>query len=184
MVTTRCNLCAAGPYDGVMKRRFRKLVKCHEGQLFSLAYHLLGQSAEAEDVVQDVLVKLWQHLAGLEEQRVKPWLLRVTRNACLDLLRRRRYSQAYVAETVGGESMTVTETPLDRLASSDLGQRLAQAIRELDEPFCSLVVLRDVQEMNYQEIGEALELSESQVKVYLHRARRKLRKRLGSELDD
>ncbi len=167
-----------------MKRRFRSLVKEHQGQLFSLAYHLLGQSAEAEDVVQDVMVKLWQHLSGLEAERVKPWLLRVTRNACLDLLRRRRYSQAYVSQAAGGDAVVVSETPLDRLASSDLGQRLAQAIRELDEPFCSLVVLRDVEELNYQEIGEALDLSESQVKVYLHRARRKLRKRLGSEMDD
>ncbi|MFK7957221.1 MAG: RNA polymerase sigma factor [Lysobacterales bacterium] len=167
-----------------MKRRFRSLVKEHQGQLFSLAYHLLGQSAEAEDVVQDVLVKLWQHLSGLEAERVKPWLLRVTRNACLDLLRRRRYSQAYVAQTAGGDAVVVNETPLDRLSSSDLGQRLAHAIRELDEPFCSLVVLRDVEELTYQEIGEALELKESQVKVYLHRARRKLRKRLGSEMDD
>ncbi len=183
-MNTGCNLSFAGPYDGVMKRRFRRLVKEHQGQLFSLAYHLLGNSAEAEDVAQDVLVKLWQHLAGLEAERVKPWLLRVTRNACLDLLRRRRYSQAYVAETVGGEPLAVTETPLDRLSSSDLGQRLAQAIRELDEPFRSLVVLRDVEELNYQEIGQTLDLSDSQVKVYLHRARRKLRKRLGSELDD
>ncbi len=167
-----------------MTRRFRRLVKEHQGQLFSLAYHLLGHSAEAEDVVQDVLVKLWQHLAGLEADRIKPWLLRVTRNACLDLLRRRRYSQAYVSQVASGESMVVSETPMDRLASSDLGHRLVQAIRELDEPFCSLVVLRDIQELSYQEIGEALDLKESQVKVYLHRARRKLRHRLGSEMDD
>ena len=102
-----------------MKRRFRSLVKEHQGQLFSLAYHLLGQSAEAEDVVQDVMVKLWQHLSGLEAERVKPWLLRVTRNACLDLLRRRRYSQAYVSQAAGGDAVVVSETPLDRLASSD-----------------------------------------------------------------
>ena len=69
------------------------------------------------------------------------------------------------------------------MSSSDLGQRLAEAIRQLDEPYRSLVLLRDVEEMNYREIAEALELSDSQVKVYLHRARRRLRERLGSELD-
>ncbi|MEM9531289.1 MAG: sigma-70 family RNA polymerase sigma factor [Pseudomonadota bacterium] len=164
--------------------RFRRLVKKHQSQLFSLAYHLLGQSAEAEDVVQDVLVKLWQHLPELEAARVKPWLLRVTRNASLDLLRRRRYSQAYVTETVNAGPQVVSESPLERLSSSDLGQRLAEAIRQLDEPYRSLVLLRDVEEMNYREIAEALELSDSQVKVYLHRARRRLRERLGSELDD
>ena len=87
--------------------------------LYGYAMNRLKDRHLAEDVVQDVMVKLWQHLSGLEAERVKPWLLRVTRNACLDLLRRRRYSQAYVSQAAGGDAVVVSETPLDRLASSD-----------------------------------------------------------------
>lgn len=167
-----------------MKLRFRRLVHKHQRQMFALAYSLLGNSAEAEDVVQEVFIKLWEHLSGLEKSRVKPWLLRVTRNACLDLLRRRRYSQAYAVSVVNGGHATETTTPLDELTTSDLGHRLRDAIRELEEPFQSLIVLRELQDLNYHEIGQVLDLSDAQVKVYLHRARRKLRQALGDELDD
>ncbi len=167
-----------------MSFRFRRLVREHQNRLFSLAAHLLGNTAEAEDVVQDVLVKLWQHGSGLEAERIRPWCLRVTRNACLDLLRRRRYQMAYVSEAVNGGAVKVETTPLDHLVSADLGQRLRAAIEQLKEPFRSLIVLREVEQCSYQEIGEILELSDQQVRVYLYRARRQLRNRLGSELDD
>lgn len=167
-----------------MSLKFRRLVRAHQDRLFSLAAHLLGNTAEAEDVVQDVLVKLWQHLDGLAPERIRPWCLRVTRNACLDLLRRRRYQAAYLSEAVNGGGLKVEATPLDHVAAESLGQRLGEAIGELDEPFRSLIVLRELEECSYQELGEILELSDQQVRVYLHRARRKLRHRLGSELDD
>ncbi len=167
-----------------MSVQFRRLVRRHQHRLFSLAAHLLGNTAEAEDVVQDVLVKLWQHLSSLDAERVRPWCLRVTRNACLDLLRRRRYQMAYVSEAVNGGGVRVEETPLDHLTNAGLGQRLKNAIGDLDEPFRSLIVLRELEECSYKEIGEILDLSDQQVRVYLHRARRKLRHRLGSELDD
>lgn len=167
-----------------MSFRFRRLVRANQDRLFSLAAHLLGNTAEAEDVVQDVLVKLWQHQSALAPERVRPWCLRVTRNACLDLLRRRRYQMAYVSEAVNGGGLRVEQTPLDHLTNADLGQRLEAAIGELDEPFRSLIVLRELELCSYREIGQILDLSDQQVRVYLHRARRKLRHRLGSELDD
>ncbi len=167
-----------------MSLKFRRLVRAHQDRLFSLAAHLLGNTAEAEDVVQDVLVKLWQHSSALDPERVRPWCLRVTRNACLDLLRRRRYQAAYLSEAVNGGGFKVEATPLDHLAAESLGQRLGEAIGALDEPFRSLIVLRELEQCSYQELGEILELSDQQVRVYLHRARRKLRHSLGSELDD
>ena len=165
-----------------MNRRFRKLVKAHQDRLFSLAMHMLGHSGEAEEVVQEVFVKLWEHLARLEEAHVLPWLLRVTRNACLDLLRRRQVHLAY-AVSGSAEDHVELATPDTTLGTDRLRDRLRQAIERLDEPFRSLVLLRDIEGFAYADIGRALELNESQVKVYLHRARRKLRHELEEYQD-
>ncbi|MDJ0654174.1 MAG: sigma-70 family RNA polymerase sigma factor [Xanthomonadales bacterium] len=167
-----------------MSLRFRRAIRQHQNRLFSLACNMLGSSAEAEDVVQDVLIKLWEHLPDLSADHVRPWLLRVTRNACVDLLRRRRYQQAFVAEAVNSGPRAVETTPMMELSNSELGSRLKQAIQDLDEPFRSLVILRELEDCSYKEIAEVLELSDQQVRVYLHRARRKLRHALGSNDDE
>src|SRR5258705_114139 len=62
----------------------------YRGRVYSFARYLLSNREEAEDVTQEVLLRLWRHQDGLEEERLGSWLLRVTRNACYDLLRRRR----------------------------------------------------------------------------------------------
>ncbi|MDX1571341.1 MAG: RNA polymerase sigma factor [Xanthomonadales bacterium] len=161
-----------------MKRRFRQLVKMHQDRLYSTAVQLLGHSGEAEEVVQDVFVKLWDHLEELEEARVLPWLIRVTRNACLDLLRRRQVHLAFAVSGGVDERHVDNSTPAEELGRVRLRDELRAAIDGLDEPFRSLVVLREIEGFSYDDIGTALKLNESQVKVYLHRARRKLRERL------
>lgn len=161
-----------------MKRHFRQLVKTHQDRLYSTAVQLLGQSGEAEEVVQDAFVKLWDHLEQLDEARVLPWLIRVTRNACLDILRRRQVHLAYAVSGGHDETRVERSTPADALGRVTLRDRLRGAIEALDEPFRSLVVLREIEGYSYADIATALSLSDSQVKVYLHRARRKLRERL------
>ncbi len=156
-----------------MSFRFRRLVSKHENQVFSLARYLLKDSGEAEDVAQETFIKLWNHLDRVDADHVLPWLMKVTRNACLDRLRRRR------PETDIDQAMADSEPgPAQSLHQDELGRWLRQAIAGLKEPYRSLVVLRDVQQNSYQEIAVILELSLEQVKVYLHRARRQLRTRL------
>jgi len=158
-----------------MKFRFRRLVSEHQHRLYGLAVQMLGNGGEAEEVVQDALVKLWHHLAELEAERVKPWLLTVTRNACLDLLRRRKFQAVPLA--VGADEFIASDVPdpAQHYENDDREQRLMAVVRELDEPFRSLILLREIQGCSYAEVGEILQLNASQVKVYLHRARRKLR---------
>ena len=150
--------------------------------MYSLAVRLLGDPGVAEEVVQDTLVKLWQHLDRLEEEHVLPWLLRVTRNASLDQIRRSRHRQSYLT-IGGGESIDGVDeaNPEQHVENVELGGALDAAVRELKEPYRSLVLMRDVQGHSYRDVGESLELSDSQVKVYLHRARRMLRHKLRGE---
>jgi RNA polymerase sigma-70 factor (ECF subfamily) len=147
----------------------------YQDQAWSLARYLLKDAAEAEDVCQEAFVKLWNNQDSIDPDKVKAWLMKVTRNGCLDRIRRRKPS-----EELGEWHQDTTGTgPQQGAEHEELGQWLQRSINRLGEPYRSLVVLRDVQQNSYEEVAEALELSLAQVKVYLHRARKQLREDLA-----
>lgn len=165
-----------------MKSIFSDMVTAHKDRIFGLACHLLKTPAEAEEVVQESFLKLWQSLDNVDHERVLPWLIQVTRNACLDRLRRR---QVVVMQQVsnGVPESVDTVNPESTLQQSDLQQSIQDAIQTLNEPARSLVVLRDIQGLSYDDLALSLNLNLAQVKVYLHRARKQLRHALAGELD-
>lgn len=166
-----------------MPTPFETAVHLHQRRIYSFAHYFLGNPQEAEDVTQEVLIRFWRHHDRLEEQGVGSWLIKVTRNACFDRLRKRRSTSRVF---VGDVDMEVVETapgsepsPERKAQDSDFRRRLEAAITRLDEPYRSVVVLREIQGLKYREISEALEMPLNTVRVYLHRGRRKLRDDLG-----
>lgn len=161
----------------------------HRQRIFSFAYHLLSNREEAEDVTQDVLVKMLAHAQSLDPERIGSWLLRVTRNACYDLLRKRRVRTGAGTEELDDEE-TATELPAadpDPRARAEAAQFRARVKGELDgldEPYRSVVILREIQDLSYREIADALEMPLNTVRVVLHRGRKKLRERLREEYED
>ena len=157
-----------------MSRQYRKWVDTYQHEAWTLARYLLKDPAEAEDATQEAFVKLWNHRDSIDPERIKAWLMKVTRNGCLDRLRRRRPEQEF-------EEYQAVESrdPLFGAQQSELGQWLARAIGGLKEPYRSLVVLRDIHQHSYKEVAGVTELSLPQVKVYLHRARKELREQLA-----
>ena len=158
-----------------MSRQFRQWVNEYQDQAWTLARYLLKDPAEAEDAVQEAFVKLWHKHDSIDPGKIRPWLMRVTRNNCLDRLRRRKPTQEWEDWQKADES----PGPAQDLAQHELGERLKHSINGLKEPYRSLVVLRDVHQHSYEEVASVLELSLSQVKVYLHRARKQLREQLA-----
>ena len=158
-----------------MSRRYRQWVKDYQDHAWTLARYILKDAQEAEDATQDAFVKLWHNQENIDPERIKPWLMKVTRNGCLDRLRRRRDNVELNEHHVTGE----VSGPMQDAASSELGVWLRRAIEGLKEPYRSLVVLRDVNQHSYEEVAGMLELSLAQVKVYLHRARKELRELLA-----
>jgi RNA polymerase sigma-70 factor (ECF subfamily) len=150
-------------------------VQAYQDQAWTLARYMLRDPSEAEDVCQESFVKLWHHQDKIEVEKVKPWLMKVVRNGCLDRIRRRRPEWELDAE----RERDLAPGPLEGLEQSETGRDIRAAIEGLKEPYRSLVVLRDVHEHSYEEVAGTLELSMSQVKVYLHRARKQLRERLA-----
>lgn len=145
---------------------------------------MLGDSAASADVTQDVFIKLWEHRGNLEEERILGWLLRVARNACIDVIRKRKVRRTVSESEDFSIDSLPSRAPLpDQEASSAIFQEhLKKALNALGEPHRSIVVLREVQEYKYEEISEVLNLPLNTVKVYLHRARKTLRKELGEVL--
>ncbi len=157
-----------------MSRDYQQWVRAYQDQAWSLARYLLKDASEAEDATQEAFIKLWQHREDIDPERIKPWLMKVTRNTCLDRLRRRK-PETELTEV----HLTEEHGPQAGAEQGELGRWLQTAIAGLKEPYRSLVVLRDIQQHSYDEVAGATELSLAQVKVYLHRARKQLRERLA-----
>ena len=102
-------------------------------------------------------------------------MLRVTHNAIIDFVRRRKTRNQSIDDAVDVEAQAAEQSQFEALENNQLTASLTDAIRQLDDPFRSILVMRDVQGLSYADIEESLDMNASQVKVYLHRARRKLR---------
>jgi len=155
-----------------MSKQYRQWVKQYQDEAWSLARYLLKDVTEAEDATQEAFTSLWQHRAAIEPGRARAWLMKATRNECFDRLRRRR-PEAQLDDSPAEEGGPVMATQ-----QQELSRWLARAIATLEEPYRSLVVLRDIQQYSYEELAKILNLEMTSVKVYLHRARRQLRTQL------
>ena len=177
-----CSLLKVSPANGVtfraparqyfqMLNKYNQTVEQCRQQMFSFACYSLRSREDAEDVLQEVLIQLWQHWSHIDPDKIGAWLMRATRNAVVDKVRSRKSAR---------EDMRVALEDVELAQESDeegegFDIALQQAIRELPEPSRSIIIMRDIQGMSYIEVGEVLDLNQSQVKVYLHRARRRLR---------
>jgi len=170
-----------------MKKPFRKLAEEYRDRVFTFVYYSLRNREEAEDITQEVLVKLWQHSEKIDPAKTKPWVMRVAYNAVVDAARRRRTRSAVVANGIEFEVVeSVVSAPgvdtESTVRSRELRDALERALATVEEPYRSIVVMREVQDMTYAEIVDALEMPLNTVKVYLHRGRRMLREALRGKV--
>jgi RNA polymerase sigma-70 factor (ECF subfamily) len=152
--------------------KFNKILEEHQQRIYSLALYILRDKHEAEDITQDVFTRLWNSLDQVDIVKMSAWLSAVTRNACIDKLRKRKeFSQVEDEHQITRNH----EEPAGNLQQQQLSSWLTNAISCLKEPYSSLIILCDVQQTSQSVAAQSLNLTTSQVKVYLHRARRELR---------
>jgi len=152
--------------------KFNKILAEHQQRIYSLALYILRDKHEAEDITQDVFTRLWNNIEQVELDKISAWLSTVARNACIDKLRKRReFSQVEDEHQVTQKH----QEPAGNLQHQQLSTWLSNAISCLKEPYSSLIMLCDVQQNSQSIAAQSLNLTTSQVKVYLHRARHELR---------
>ncbi len=159
------------------------VLAAHRHRIYDFSLRLLRCREDAADVTQEVLLRFWQRGDDIEAAAQLAWVMRVTRNACLDHIRKKKTRHGYTPATEFIDDFEGGEPSPETLSeSADFRRHLEQAIGRLDEPYQSLVILREIHGLSYDELTEALELPLSTVKVYLHRARRRLRSALQQRL--
>lgn len=164
---------------------FARQVHTYEDRIHGFASSLLKDASTAKDVTQDVLIKLWKHRDDLDDDGVFSWIMRVTRNACIDVLRARQ--RRHKTMTVNTDSLRRAEghlpSPDTTAEAADLRAHIHEALEEVDAPYRRVVELRELQDMKYREIADALDMPLNTVKVYIHRGRKQLRHALSEQID-
>jgi RNA polymerase sigma-70 factor (ECF subfamily) len=160
------------------REAFERVVHEQKDRVYSYASMMLRGSAEAQDVAQEALVRLWQKRSTVENEAARFWLRRTVHNLCIDRLRRQKTRSESDVDpdwTAGPEEKTGPE----RLAeSAELGRKIQEALGRLSARDRAVLVLREVQGLPYAEIAQILELPLGTLKARLHRAREQLRNRL------
>ena len=155
-----------------MKRKeYNIVVKEHSNNLYGYAIKFLRDTEDAKDIVQDVFEKLWLNRTNVEFAKAKSWMFTTAHNAMINFSNKKGRVQL-TSEIMMFEKGEVTPN------SFESNQVVERAVSILPPIQKSIILLRDLEGYSYKEIGDILELSDAQVKVYLFRARKKIKKQL------
>lgn len=159
----------------MLDRQLRELIDEHAAAVYHVAFGVLHDRGLAEDVVQETMIKAWEASSEFRgDSSVRTWILRIAHNTAIDALRRRR-DRATAPEDLPDEAGHGGEhDPARRAAGRADLEVLRVALGQLDELSRTIVVLREVEDMSYQQIAEALDIPIATVKTRLLRARRLL----------
>ena len=177
-------LVAAGKHD-VARERFSGLVTLQQRRAARIAYHYLQDVHDANEAVQDAFVKVFTHIGGYrEELPFEVWFTRILVNGCLDLRKARSRRLRWILpattadETTPREPVAPQAGPEDQLLASERGRQIATAVAQLPARQRTVFALCQIAGQSAGEVSQALNLSESTVRVHLFRAIRKLRELL------
>ena len=153
---------------------WEQLVRSCQGRVYALAYHYLGGVEQARDLTQEVFVRIYQQLGTYEGNGFMAWLLRITRNLCIDQIRRRKARPPAEDLLAEDNEWAMPDTAPDPEQSwrRDGKKRLVyDALRQLNGPSREMILLKEIQGLKFKEIAEMLGLPIGTVKSRSNRAR-------------
>ena len=163
------------------KAQFKRVVKQYKDFIYSYAYYSTGTHEDAEDLTQEVLLKIWENMDSLRFGLTKSWVSKVTRNLCIDWSRRRNVRPETPVPLGPEEGDLAFPSPSEEpyFERAELRRKIEEAIAKLPEKLRSVIILREIEDLKYEEISDVLNLPLNSVKSYIHRARRLLREQLS-----
>lgn len=162
-------------------------IEIHSPAIYRLGLRLMGNEAEAEDIMQETFISAFKAIDSFEgRSSLGTWLYRIAHNAAMMRLRKPNHDMISVEESLSYETQAVVPKqlfdwcclPEEDFENDEVRAELEQAIHELPESLRIVFIMRELEGLSTVETAEALDLSESAVKVRLHRARLWLRERL------
>ncbi len=177
------------PIDDIIQRclggdqaAWESIVRLHWRKVFNIAYKFVGKHDEAEDLTQDVFLKIFKSLNTFDRRaNFQTWLISVSRNLCIDHYRSVRKERETMNRDVDPNDLSPVSTTASPYAQIELRDRvtlLRLALDKLAPTLRTAVMMRDIQEMTYQEIADSLDLPEGTVKSRINRGRTELARQI------
>jgi RNA polymerase sigma-70 factor, ECF subfamily len=177
------------PIDEIIQRclsgdqaAWESIVRQHWRKVFNIAYKFVGKHDEAEDLTQDVFLKIFKSLNTFDRRaNFQTWLISVSRNLCIDHYRSVRKERETINRDIDPGDLSPASTTASPYAQIELRDRvtlLRQALDKLAPTLRTAVMMRDIQEMSYQEIADKLSLPEGTVKSRINRGRTELARQI------
>jgi RNA polymerase sigma-70 factor (ECF subfamily) len=170
--------CLRGEQDA-----WEAIVRLYRRKVFNIAYKFVGRHDEAEDLTQDVFLKLFKSLRTFDRRaNFSTWLISVSRNLCIDhyrSVRRERESLNHDVDVATLARPSGGDTPQAMLERRDRVAILRAALDKLSPSLRAAIMLRDIQELSYQEIAERLRIPEGTVKSRINRGRTELARQIA-----
>ena len=171
------------------QQAWEEIVRLNWRKVFNVAYKFVGRHDEAEDLTQDIFLRIFKALHTFDRRaNFQTWLISISRNLCIDHYRSLRKERETMARDIDASELTPVSSdrgPYAALEQSGLRDLIRRALAELPATLREAVVLRDLQEFSYLEIAERLSLPEGTVKSRINRGRLELArqiKRLEAQL--
>ena len=150
---------------------FRNDILPHRDRLFRLAFSITLNRADAEDIVQETMLRVWEKREEWNDiNNTEAWLTQICKNLALD-----HCKYAEIRRPVENQQPQPDGTSFDKLEATESMALVSRLMNDLPSPQDEIVRLREIEGLSYREIATRLHLSEDQVRVHLHRARTKLR---------
>lgn len=165
--------------EGGDHQAFRFLVEKHQGMAYSVAFRMVGNSFDAEDVVQNAFVRLWKNLSRYRaEVKLTTWLYKIVVNCALDLLKSKHRKQQSKRVGLDGADVKSSITPESEMQKHEMMSIVLQLSEGLAPKQRAVFVLRDLEGLSVEEVCEILSLSPGNVKSNLYHARSSMSEKL------
>ena len=160
------------------KAAFGRIIEAYQRPVYNLAYRMMGNPGEAEEAAQEAFIRAYPRLDSYNpKHKFSTWMLSITSNYCIDLLRKRRALLLSIDEPLPAHPALQSEKergPEPQLLMSEQEEMVQALLQELAEDYREAVVLRYWYDMSYEEIADAMDTTVSAIKSRLFRARRQL----------
>ena len=164
------------------QRKYKNWLQEHKNRIFSYAFYFLRNREDAEDVTQEVFIRLWNHMENINHKKIVAWLMQVAHNCCVDHARKRKGIQntEKIMETMDRipDQNGLDSNPERLLEDHENKEVLLSAMDALPDRTRSMLLLHYYQGLKYETIGSIFEMDAGAVKVAVHRGRKVLREKL------